>query len=79
MSIYRDILGELLLEEKNVSRLCPEFTSDSRQVVPGSGFAAIPGSAFDGHDFIPAALEVNSGQSRETFFSSRSNSPNMSL
>ena len=57
MSIYRDILGELLLEEKNVSRLCPEFTSDSRQVVPGSGFAAIPGSAFDGHDFIPAALE----------------------
>lgn len=57
MSIYGDILGELLLEERNVFRLCPEFTSDSRQVVPGSGFAAIPGSAFDGHDFIPAALE----------------------
>ncbi len=57
MSIYGHILGELLLEERNVSHLCSFFTADSRRVIPGCGFVAIPGTAFDGHDFIPAALE----------------------
>lgn len=32
------------------------LTSDSRQVQPGSLFAAIPGTRTDGRDFIPSAL-----------------------
>ena len=56
-SIYGKILGDLLIAERNVTTLCPVFFSDSRRVSPGSGFAAIPGTAFDGHDFILSALE----------------------
>ena len=35
-------------------------TADSRQAGEGVLFAAIPGARFDGHDFIPAALESGS-------------------
>lgn len=56
-SLYGKILGDLLIAERNVTALCPVFFSDSRRVVPGSGFAAVPGTAFDGHDFIYSALE----------------------
>ena len=57
MSLYAPILGELLIEERCVSSLCAAFTADSRKVQPGIGFAAIPGTVTDGHNFIPAALE----------------------
>jgi UDP-N-acetylmuramoyl-tripeptide--D-alanyl-D-alanine ligase len=30
---------------------------DSREVAPGSLFAALPGARADGHDFIPMAFE----------------------
>jgi UDP-N-acetylmuramoyl-L-alanyl-D-glutamate--2,6-diaminopimelate ligase len=33
-------------------------TADSRQVVPGSVFVAVPGTTNDGHDFIPKAIEA---------------------
>lgn len=33
-----------------------DITADSRQVHPGSVFVAIPGTRFDGHDYIEAAL-----------------------
>ncbi len=33
------------------------ITTDSRQVAPGMLFAALPGETFDGHDYIPQALE----------------------
>lgn len=33
------------------------ITTDSRSVVSGSLFAAIPGERVDGHDFLPAAME----------------------
>ena len=37
--------------------LSPEIVNDSRQVVPGGVFIAIPGWNFDGHDYIAEALE----------------------
>ena len=37
--------------------LSPAIVNDSRQVVPGGIFIAIPGWNFDGHDYIPEALE----------------------
>ena len=33
------------------------ITTDSRQVVPGMLFAALPGETFDGHDHISQAEE----------------------
>ncbi|MGA9574122.1 MAG: UDP-N-acetylmuramoyl-tripeptide--D-alanyl-D-alanine ligase, partial [Lysobacterales bacterium] len=32
-------------------------TSDSRQVVPGMLFAALPGESFDGHDYVRQAMD----------------------
>ena len=57
MTLFKDILGDLLIEARHVETLPEFFTSDSRQVRCGAGFVAIKGSAADGHDFIPAALE----------------------
>ena len=57
MTLCKTILGELLVAERHVKALPSYFTADSRKVRPGCGFAAIPGSRADGHDFIPAALE----------------------
>ena len=37
--------------------LAPTIVNDSRQVVPGGVFIAIPGWNFDGHDYIGEALE----------------------
>ena len=34
------------------------ITTDSRQVVPGMLFAALPGETFDGHDYISQAAEL---------------------
>ena len=57
MSIYGTILKDLLLEERNVTAVCPSITCDSRKVLPRMAFAAIPGAVVDGHKFIPSALE----------------------
>ena len=57
MTLCKTILGELLVAERHVKELPSYFTADSRKVRPGCGFAAIPGTRADGHDFIPAALE----------------------
>ena len=37
--------------------LSPTIVNDSRQVVPGGIFIAVSGWNFDGHDYIPEALE----------------------
>jgi len=39
-----------------VRQICGKPEADSRQVVPGSIFAAIPGTRVDGHDFIADAI-----------------------
>ncbi len=47
------------------SELSPEFqnlgfsgiVTDSRKIIPGCLFVAISGETFDGHDFIPSAIE----------------------
>lgn len=38
-----------------------EITSDSRQLTPGDIFVAVPGSRFDGRDFIEQAIEAGAG------------------
>ena len=57
MSLFQTILGELLIAERSVDKIPDFFTADSRKVTCGAGFAAISGTAADGHDFIPSALE----------------------
>ena len=42
---------------QSLPRAAGGVTADSRQVTPGSIFVAMPGGTFDGHDFIPQALE----------------------
>src|SRR4030042_2031637 len=37
--------------------LIPEATIDSRQVIPGCLFIALPGQTVDGHDFVDQAFE----------------------
>ena len=61
MSISQDILKDLLISEYNVTTLPASFTADSRRVTPGMGFAALPGTQVDGHDFIPGALAKGAG------------------
>jgi UDP-N-acetylmuramoyl-L-alanyl-D-glutamate--2,6-diaminopimelate ligase len=41
----------------NLPRPILKVTGDSRQVTPGAVFVAIPGGTFDGHHFIPQAVE----------------------
>ena len=57
MSLFQTILGDLLIAERSVDKIPDFFTADSRKVTCGAGFAAISGTAADGHDFIPSALE----------------------
>ena len=41
----------------NASAVITEAAVDSRQVIPGSLFVAIPGEKVDGHDFIADAFK----------------------
>jgi len=40
-----------------MNRLIPEVTIDSRQVIPGALFVALPGQRVDGHDFVAQAFQ----------------------
>ena len=53
-----DLFGPLLIAKQGNLKFIPDAPvySDSRKVEKGSIFAAIPGTAVDGHDFIPAVL-----------------------
>jgi UDP-N-acetylmuramoyl-L-alanyl-D-glutamate--2,6-diaminopimelate ligase len=47
------VAGELSGDEKT---LVLDATHDSRTVVPGTLYVAVPGARFDGHDFVAAAV-----------------------
>lgn len=55
-AILRDITGGEAIGELP-SQEVTAITTDSRAVVPGCLFAAIPGARVDGHDFISSAAE----------------------
>ena len=58
--------GPAQLADQREDRRFPErievgytgITYDSRKVLPGSIFVAIPGAKYDGTDFIPQAIEA---------------------
>jgi len=57
MLTLADILEALTsVRPSNASTVVTEGVIDSRQVIPGSLFVAIPGEKVDGHDFIADAL-----------------------
>ena len=51
-------LSELLRRDLAVDPVIAGVTADSRKVKTGWLFAALPGSAADGRDFVPAALKA---------------------
>lgn len=52
--VIRDITGGVCAEPLHGEEVTA-VTTDSRTVIPGCLFAAIPGERVDGHDFIPSA------------------------
>ncbi|MEM5774870.1 MAG: UDP-N-acetylmuramoyl-tripeptide--D-alanyl-D-alanine ligase, partial [Anaerolineaceae bacterium] len=52
-----DVLEALTGKRPNASLIISEATVDSRQVIPGSLFVALPGERADGHDFVAGAFK----------------------
>ena len=58
MLTLADVLEALTgIRFDQASQVITEASIDSRQVIPGSLFVALPGERVDGHDFVDAALE----------------------
>ena len=49
------VLGAPLLGPGNQATIVTALTADSRTVVPGALFVALPGERVDGHDYVAAA------------------------
>ena len=59
MPLCSDILNDLLLSRQGEDLpFSGIVTTDSRKVEKNGIFAAVPGTSFDGHDFISAAEET---------------------
>lgn len=52
--------GTILKHGKN-SHSIKDISTDTRQITPGSLFIALRGKNFDGHDYIPQAIERGAG------------------
>ena len=58
MLTFADALEALTgLRPEQAATVITEAAIDSRQVIPGSLFVAIPGERTDGHDFIGEAFQ----------------------
>lgn len=58
MLTLADVLEALTsVRPSNTATVVTEGTIDSRQVIPGSLFVAIPGENTDGHDYLPDAFK----------------------
>ena len=51
------VLEALTGNQREASLVISEAAVDSRQVIPGSLFVALPGERADGHDFVGSAFE----------------------
>ncbi|MCF7855096.1 MAG: UDP-N-acetylmuramoyl-L-alanyl-D-glutamate--2,6-diaminopimelate ligase [Candidatus Pacebacteria bacterium] len=59
LQVYHDALGDLLVSSRgDLGTFITGATADSREVRPGWVFVAIPGSRFDGTEFIGEAVEA---------------------
>ncbi len=57
MLTLADVLEALITVRLPAPQVITEATIDSRQVIPGSLFVALPGERADGHDFVGAAFQ----------------------
>jgi UDP-N-acetylmuramoyl-tripeptide--D-alanyl-D-alanine ligase len=58
MFILSDLLEAVTgIRPEQASMVIPEATIDSRQVIPGCMFIALPGEKVDGHDYVKSAFE----------------------
>jgi len=57
MLTLADALEALTTTRTEVDHVITEAAIDSRQVIPGALFVAIPGEKADGHDFVEAAFQ----------------------
>src|SRR4026207_790992 len=57
MLTLADAIEALPIFRPLTSTVITEAVIDSRQVIPGSLFVAIPGERADGHEFIPEAFK----------------------
>ncbi|HNM37061.1 MAG TPA: Mur ligase domain-containing protein, partial [Anaerolineales bacterium] len=58
MLTLADVLEALTtIRPANASTIITEGAIDSRQVIPGSLFVAIPGEKTDGHDYLTDAFK----------------------
>ena len=56
---FENALGELFVTARGLGGPARgRVTNDSRKVLPGDIFVAIPGSRFDAHDFIDQAINA---------------------
>ena len=57
MLTLADVFEALINTPTQAEHVITEASIDSRQVIPGSLFVAIPGEKVDGHDFLEAAFQ----------------------
>ncbi len=56
---FEEALGPVFVARHGLDGYAPgRILNDSRKILPGDIFIAIPGSRMDGHDFIPAAIRA---------------------